>query len=55
MLNNVNTQQAEVEVIGIVRDKDGNPKFDDPHNVPEKVLMALSPEDLTYLISLQEK
>lgn len=48
MSENINT-------VMIVRDKDGNPKFDDPMNVPDKVMMALSPEDLEYLVTLQRE
>lgn len=33
----------------ILRDRDGKPKFDDPHNVPEEILKVLSPEDLEHL------
>lgn len=51
----VNEQAADVTVIGvaIVRDKQGNPKFDDPHNVPQKVIDALTPKDLEYLERLK--
>jgi len=47
------TSPAEVKLIAIVRDKDGNPKFDDPDNVPPEILAALSPEDIDYLNTLR--
>ena len=40
----------------IVRDGDtGRPLFDDPNNVPQAILDALSEDDLTYLETLKEE
>lgn len=44
---------AEVTMVMIVRDGEGNPKFDDPHNVPEEVLAALTLAELDYLNQLR--
>ena len=43
------------QTVFIVRDKDGNPKFDDPDNVPQIVLDALSEQDKAYLETLKTK
>lgn len=53
----INTQAGEsaVKMVAIVRDKDGNPKFDDPHNVQPEVLKALTPKDLEYLEKLRNQ
>jgi len=46
---------SEIRTVAIVRDKDGNPRFDDPDNVPEIVLAALSEQDLEYLHKLRNQ
>ena len=46
---------AETKLIGIIRDKDGNPRFDDPNNVPPEVLAALTPKDIEYLKTLRNE
>ncbi len=51
----VETKKAKVRFVGIVRDKDGNPRFDDPNNVPAEVLAALTQKDLEYLNTLRGK
>ena len=42
-----------VQTVAIVRDKDGNPRFDDPDNVPEIILQSLTEKDLEYLNTLR--
>ena len=37
----------------VIRDKNGNPKFDDPSNVPQKILDVLTEDDKKYLDSLK--
>lgn len=49
------SSDAHTVMVAIVRDKDGNPKFDDPDNVPDVVLKALTPKDLDYLEKLREE
>ena len=50
----VNAQRAEIKGVFILRDKDGKPKFDDPHNVPPLVLAALNEDDLKHLEKLRQ-
>ena len=45
----------EIRAVAIIRDKYGNPKFDDPLNVPEVVLNALTKADKAYLTQLQRE
>ena len=52
---NHQASEAEVCLVAIVRDQAGNPKFDDPHNVPEAILQALTPSDLEYLNKLRNQ
>jgi len=52
-MNNTPAQPAKLKGVFILRDKDGNPKFDDPMNVPMEILEALSVNDLNYLAKLQ--
>ena len=56
MLNTLPPGQAGAwRGVYIVRDKDGNPKFDDPHNVPQELLDALTEQDLQYLEALKQE
>lgn len=41
--------------VAIVRDKDGNPKFDDPNNVPQVVFDQLTDADKAYLKTLKQE
>lgn len=34
-----------IQTYGLVRDKDGNPKIDDPENAPAPVLAMLTPQE----------
>lgn len=49
------SQPEKVNIVMVVRDKDGNPKFDDPHNVPAEVFKSLTEKDLEYLNKLRSK
>ena len=55
-------QSGKFKAFVLVRDLEGNPKFDDWNNIPEEMLGALSESDLEYIenkqrqeISYQEK
>jgi len=52
---NTLAQDSTVEMVAIIRDKDGNPRFDDIHNVPDVIIKALTPSDLEYLNKLRSK
>lgn len=36
---------AKVQLFGLVRDKDGNPRIDDPENLPPQIAAMLTPEE----------
>ncbi len=42
-------------VVALVRDRDGNVRHDDPHNVPQAILEAdnFTAKDLAHLIKLR--
>lgn len=42
-----------VKLVALVRDKDGKPKFDDPHNVPDVIMDMLTDDDKAYLETLK--
>lgn len=37
MTNSVKTQAGKFKAFGLVRDKDGRPKIDDIHNIPDPI------------------
>ena len=41
--------QPEFRAFGLVRDKDGRPKVDDPSSLPPEVVAMLSKEDKEWL------
>ena len=41
--------KAEVLGFGVVRDKDGNPKVDDPSSLPAEILAQLTPQERATL------
>lgn len=41
--------KPKLELYALVRDKDGRPKVDDPHNLPPQIKAALTAEDLAFL------
>ena len=45
MDNVVGAQKAKLRVFGLVRDKNGKPKFDDIFNIPEDIWNMLTPEE----------
>ena len=46
----VSGPKAKVEVYGLVRDKNGNPRVDgNPDNLPKQIKDMLTPEDWAYL------
>ena len=47
--------QGNVKLVSVVRDPQGRPRFDDPHNVPQEILDVLTEEDLKYLAALREE
>ena len=52
---NAQADQPEVRLVAIVRDKDGNPKFDDPYNVPAVIIKALTQSDIEHLNKLRNQ
>ena len=36
-MDNIKTQPGKFRAFGLVRDKDGKPKFDDPNNIPQPI------------------
>ena len=50
--------QRKVQMFGLVRDKNGKPKFDDIYNIPQTIWDMLTPEEKqkikNYLISLTD-
>jgi hypothetical protein len=47
------SSDATFKVVALVRDKDGNVKYDDPMNVPNQIYDALPDEDRQALLELQ--
>lgn len=47
------SSNSTIKITGIVRDKDGNPRFDDPFNVSPEVYAALGESDRAYLQELK--
>ena len=47
------SSNSTIKVIGVVRDKDGKPRFDDPLNVSPEVYAALGESDRAYLQELK--
>lgn len=52
---NAAASDSKIKLVGIVRDKDGNPRFDDPFNVPADIFKALTPNDIEYLNKLRNQ
>ena len=46
--------KATFKGVFVTRDQDGNPKFDDPNAVPQKILDVLSENDKKYLETLKQ-
>lgn len=42
-------QKPKVTLFALVRDRDGNPKVDDPKALPPEIISALSESDRAYL------
>jgi hypothetical protein len=47
--------RGKVKMVAIVRDSEGKPKFDDPHNVPQAILDVLTEDDLRHLEKLKQE
>ena len=45
MTNNVSAQRGKFKAFGIVRDKYGKPRIDDPDNLPKEIWDMLTPEE----------
>lgn len=41
-MNQTTAPRPKVRLFGLVRDKDGNPKVDDPHNLPPEIKAMLT-------------
>lgn len=52
---NAQAPAPKLSLVAIVRDKDGNPRFDDPHNVPAVIMQSLTPSDIEYLNKLRNQ
>jgi hypothetical protein len=46
------SKRAKIKAIALVRDKNGNPKIDDPYNIHPSVLNALTQNDINYLYNI---
>jgi len=42
---NVGSQEGKVQLFGLVRDKNGNPKIDDIYNIPDPIWDMLTPAE----------
>lgn len=52
--NRVQTARAGTfKGVFLLRDSSGNVKYDDPHNVPQQIIDALTPADLEHLDKLK--
>jgi hypothetical protein len=49
------SRPGKLKLVALVRDKDGYPKFDNPHNVPQPILDMLTSDDLEYLELLKSE
>ena len=52
---NAQAPAPKLNLVAIVRDKDGNPRFDDIFNVPAVIMQSLTPQDLEYLNKLRNQ
>lgn len=48
-------QQGKFQLIGVVRDKNGTPKFDDIHNIHPQQWAMLTPKEKADIDRLREK
>lgn len=46
---NISAPKVKIKAFAIVRDKDGNPKVDNPDTLPKEIIDALSEKDKAYL------
>ena len=44
-----NSKKAKIKMVAVVRDKEGNPKFDDIHNIQPEVMAVLTDKDKLYI------
>jgi len=52
-MNILPTQVGTIKMVALVRDSQGNVKYDNPHKVPEAILAALNEADLAHLAQLK--
>ena len=51
----VNAQEGKAKLVGLVRNKQGEPQFDDYNNIPEVFHSALTEDDWVYIESQVEQ
>lgn len=51
---NTTAKTGTMKGYAIVRDKDGRPKFDNPHNIPKQILDVLTDDDKAYIEELKK-